>query len=283
MKYPGMENDILHITDFLKRIYDVDISRYDGTYLDKALNARIFETNVNSRADYSDFLEQNSDEARILIDNLNISYSLFFRNSLTYSVLEKIILPGLFFRKKSQRQKEIRIWSAACASGQEPYSLAILLEELKNGNNGDVNYRIFATDLSEFQVSEAERAYYSSDAIANINLARIQNWFKKSGDNYVIKPELKKNIDFSVFDLFSDQLDCPSGSIFGDFDIVVCANLLFYYKKKDQEILIDKVANCLTNGGYLVTGETERNIIIQYGFKEVFPQSSIFRSAQRFA
>ncbi|MEI7664139.1 MAG: CheR family methyltransferase, partial [Bacteroidota bacterium] len=106
---------------------------------------------------------------------------------------------------------------------------------------------------------------------------RIQQWFTKEGDVFKIKPELKECLDFSVFDLFSDRLSSPPASIFGDFDLVFCANLLFYYKPEFRAFILAKMEKCLANGGYLVTGETEREILTRYGYREVFPQSAIFR------
>jgi len=108
-------------------------------------------------------------------------------------------------------------------------------------------------------------------------MKRVKQWFTKHADTYTIKPELKENIDFSVFDLFSEQLSAPPASIFGDFDLVVCANLLFYYKPEYQKVIVLKTGSSLANNGYLVVGETERDILQKHNYHEVFPQSAIFQ------
>lgn len=272
-----MGSDLLQISDLLRHIHNFDISRYDVTFLKKSLSSRMQETRINSLEDYGDLIKKNVNEGKCFIDSLNISFSLFFRNSFTFSVLEHLVLPRLILYNKSNKRKEIRIWSVACAAGQESYSLAILLEEAKNGANEKINYRIFASDHSELQVNEAQKGVYSSEEIGNLSLKRMQKWFTKQGDNYMIRQDLKQNIEYSVFDLFNEQLDSPPDSIFGDFDLVFCANLLFYYKKEYQKILLNKASNCIVNGGYLVTGETEREILLRNNFVEVFPQSAIFR------
>ena len=110
-----------------------------------------------------------------------------------------------------------------------------------------------------------------------MNLMRVKQWFLNDKETYTINPLLKNNIDFSVLDLFNEQLSCPPASIFGDFDIVVCANLLFYYKQEFRKIILDKATNCLANNGYLVVGKTERDILLQHNFHEVYPQSGIFQ------
>jgi len=274
-----MKNEFVHITDLLNSLYNIDISTYDSAFLNKAISARMLDTHCSSVSDYFVLLEQKPVEEKIFLDSLNITYSEFFRNSLTFSVLEHIILPGLAQQKKTTRHKEIRIWCAACSSGQEIYSLAILLEELQSRSSESINYRIFATDHSEKQIDEARNARYSSESIKNLTSHRLNEWFVKQGDFYSVKPELKKNIDFSVFNLFNEQFDCPPVSIFGDFDIVLCANLLFYYKKEDQKNIIRKAGSCMGKAGLLITGETERDILMKNNFLEVYPYSAIFRTA----
>ncbi|MFT3752653.1 MAG: CheR family methyltransferase [Paludibacter sp.] len=93
---------------------------------------------------------------------------------------------------------------------------------------------------------------------------------------------MKKNIDFSVFDLFDTNFSCPPASIFGNFDFVFCANLLFYYSAECRAGIIEKVNNSLADNGLLVTSETEREMLIQAGFKEVYPQSAIFMKNHQF-
>ena len=255
----------------------IDVSKYDVSFLNKSLQKRITETHCNSEEVYCNLLEQNIKEAEYFLDSLHNSYTEFFRNPLTFSVLERIILPSLILKKENTKNKEIRIWSAACASGHEAYSLAILLEEIKDIKVEKINYRIFATDQCEAQVNEAKRGIYSSTALNNLNMKRVREWFTKHGDTYTIKPELKEHIDFSVFDLFSEQLSAPPASIFGDFDLVICANILFYYKHEYRKIILEKAENCLSKGGYLMTGEAEREILISNNYHEVYPQSAIFK------
>ena len=135
------------------------------------------------------------------------------------------------------------------------------MEDLKDIKVEGINYRIFATDQCEAQIEEARNGTYSVAALNNMNLKRVSQWFTKRGDTYSVKQELKKNIDFSVFDLFSEQFSSPPSSIFGDFDLVICANLLFYYRPEFQKVIVAKTGSSLANNGYLVVGETERDIL----------------------
>ena len=250
---------------------------YDEKFLLHSLQRRMLETHCISLDDYFKIVEKNIDAAKNFENSLHINFSEFFRNPISFIVLAKIVLPIIIQKKIDFKQKEIRIWSAACAAGQEPYSLAMLLEDCKNGDIEKFNYRIFATDIHESLLKEAIKGKYSTSSLNNITLKRLEKWFIKHGDSYSIQPELKKNIDFSVFDLFNKQTNSPSASIFGDFDLVVCANLLFYYKPKYRKIILEKITNSLADGAYLLTGEAEREILMNDNYYEIFPQSAIFQ------
>jgi len=255
----------------------IDISKYDEAFLMKTLRRRMKETTFESEAAYYSHVEQSQTESNIFLNSLQISYTEFFRNTLTFSVLEKIIIPSIIQNKLTSGRNEIRVWSAACASGQETYSLAMLLHEFRNGSSGKINFRIFATDQSELQIKEAQKGQYPESALNSLMLKRVNRWFTKHGETYIVNPELKENIEFSVFDLLNDKFSCPPASIFGDFDLIVCANILFYYQPEFQNKIIKKTRNCLSDNGYFITGETERDILNQYGFQEIYPQSAIFK------
>lgn len=272
-----MKDVIEYITGLFAQSPGVDITIYDGDFLSNRIARRFSATNSSSPWEYLCYIRRNVSEASLLLESLNITYTEFFRNPITFAYLERIILPSIVSKKLNSRWKEVRIWSVACASGQESYSLAMLLEEIINSQTEKINYRIFATDHCESQVIEARKGEYTSAALNNLNMKRMNQWFTKEGDTYFINSELKEKIDYSVFDLFSEQLSFPSTSIFGEFDLVMCANLLFYYKSEYRKIILKKTRDSLANDGYLVCGEAERDILNKLIYREVFPQSAIFQ------
>jgi len=207
------------------------------------------------------------------------SYSEFFRNSLTYAVLEHIIIPSIKLKMNQTGRHELRVWSAACSKGQEPYSISMLLSEIAE-NNGGFNFRIFATDNNKNMVSAAKKGKFSFPELNGINLKRLDKWFVKAGTSYSLKPEITDKVSFSVFDLFDDRFGCPSESIFGEFDIVICANILFYFDDANKKKIINKAAGCLSKEGYFITGEVERETVMQNGFYEVYQNSAIFKSTK---
>ena len=254
----------------------VDISRYDETFFRKMLLKRMEQAVCPNFEEYLALVGKDKNEASRLIESFQIGYSEFFRNPLTFSVLEKLVLPKVVHQQKDKGSREVRIWSSACSAGQEPYSLAILMEEIMQIKQEKPNYRIFATDQNPVQINEAQNGKYTAAEMNNITLKQASTWFDLKGQTYWVKKELKTNIDFSVFDLFNEQYSSPPASIYGDFNLVVCANLLFYYKTEERLKILEKVSQCLNKDGFLVTGESERDILMRFGYKEVYAQSGVF-------
>ena len=262
------------ITDKLSKLYGVDVSCFDESFLNRSIEKRMEVINCVSREQYIQLLsDDNRIEAEDLQKSMQICYSEFFRNSLSFATLEKIVIPALVLN--SAKKREIRIWSAACAAGQEVYSLSILFNEFSNVQKR--NFRIFATDYSEKEIDKAIKAVYPASSVEFLPLRYLNRWFTRKGSSYVANDELKMNIDFSTFDLLNKELNCPPTCIYGDFDLIFCANVLFYYKPEYRRLILDKLSNSLSNNGLLICDEAERDILFQSNFEEVYPQSAIFR------
>jgi chemotaxis protein methyltransferase CheR len=272
-----MKMKFSEVKQILKQFHGLDISRYEAAFLEKSIEKRMQTTGCDSPQEYCAWLEHNPVEGEILQNSLHIHTSQFFRNPLTFAVLERLLLPELIQKKKKDKRREIRIWSAGCSAGQEAYSLAILLEEALGNSPAGLTYRIFATDLDEMRLNEARVGFYTAEALGNLSLKRAETWFTRQAEGYRLQPALQKNLDFSIFDLLMEELTCPPASIFGDFDLVVCCNVLIYYQPNHRNLMLDKFAHCLARGGYLITGETERAIALAYHAREVVPQAAIFR------
>jgi chemotaxis protein methyltransferase CheR len=262
---------------FLKEKYALDISMYDSSFLEKGVNIRMETSFCKTIDDYILQLDKLPMELCELLSQLTNSYSEFFRNPLTFAYLEQIVLPLLISQKEKYQEKEIRIWSAACASGQEAYSLAILCDELIETKKTNIGCRIFATDISQEELVKAKKGVFQSASVGKVSLKRIQTYFTQIGETYTILSPLRNHIDFSIFDLLTEDGTCPPASIYGNFDLVFCSNLLFYYKPEYQQRILDKAMNCLAYGGFLITGETEREIVKENNYREVFVNSGIFK------
>jgi len=265
------------ISDAIFKLYQLDISNYDDTFLHTSTTKRMIETNSKSIEEYLKLFETESTEIGLFVEALQVNYSEFFRNTLTFSILESIIIPELV--QKHTDKSEIRIWSAACASGQEVYSVSMILNEYLTEKQTE--FRIFSTDIALNQVEAAKNGKYNISALGNVSLRRLNRWFEKQDGNYGVKNILKEKIEFSTFDLLNKQYNCPPTSIFGGFDLIFCSNVLFYYKPEIRKKIIDKLGKSLSTQGYLITSETERDILCQQIFHEVYPQSGIFKKVNQ--
>lgn len=272
-----MSKETKKCVDFMKLKVGMDISMYDTSFLEKVINSRMAALSCETSEDYLLFLGNQHGESTKLLNQLSNSYSEFFRNPLTFAYLEQIVLPMLIGQKMNVGEKEIRIWSAACASGQEAYSIAILCDELIESTKSDIACRIFATDKSRKDLDNAQRGVYQLSSLNKVSLNRIQKYFTQQGENFTIDPKLKKSIYFSFFDLLAENGSCPPASIYGNFDLAFCSNLLFYYKPEYRQRILDKTLHCLALGGYMITGESEREIVKDNNLHEVFANSGIFQ------
>ena len=256
-----MHKELEDLIAIIKKNLGMDISVYDQTFLIRMLDKRKAEVGIDQTADFSIMLKNNLAENEAFLQSLSIHYTEFFREPLTYAFLEKVVLPGISRAKQGQ---ELRIWSAGCSYGQEPYSLAMLLDNLCYANKKEIGYRIFATDLSEKALIIASSGKYHQDSVQNLKLNQLNRFFIKQENSYTIIPNLRKHIDFSFYDLL-DRATCnPPESIYGDFDIVMCSNLLFYYNQECQKIIINKLLKTLAPGGLLITGEVEKACVENY-------------------
>ncbi|MEI7663140.1 MAG: CheR family methyltransferase, partial [Bacteroidota bacterium] len=151
-----MSENRMQTTGLRLKTYGIDVSKYDDSFLNSSIQKGVDDTLCGSREDYIGLLGSDEREKSRFKAILHNNYSEFFRNTLTFSVIERIILPELTAKKRALKNSVIRIWSAACAGGQEPYSLAMVIEEYKNGQQDRLRYHIFATDQDESQVILAQ-------------------------------------------------------------------------------------------------------------------------------
>lgn len=241
----------------LQKLLPIDLSVFESAFLERCIKKRIKTTGSNNLYDYIEFIENNNIEKEILFNILHNSHSEFFRDSILFSCLENRIIPKLISDFRENRINEIRIWSAGCSEGQEPYSLAILIENIMLQKKIDVKYRIFATDLSEIRLRNAEIAGYNFMSIKNLRFELLKKYFTAKDDLFFLNEIIKDKVYFSRYELLSTETKVPPGSIYGEFDIVLCNNLLMYYNKSVRKKITEKLLCSVKLGGYLIIGEID--------------------------
>lgn len=224
----------------------IDLNIYKRPQMERRINS--FMRNVNA-GDYKSFiniLNNNREVYRNFLEHITINVSEFFRNPNHWEVLEKQVLPELL-----KRHKRLKIWSAGCSTGEEAYSLAILVTE-KNIGLAD---QILASDIDKEALEKAAIGLYSSKAMQSIPPIFRDKYFSKEGNLYQIKDSLKKMIRFKQQDLLKDNFE-------RGFNLILCRNVVIYFTEESKQKLYHKFCNALAPGGIMFIGSTEQ--IFQY-------------------
>ncbi len=268
--------EVQNIVKTAKNLYGIELSQYDDAFLRQTIERRFEVVGVKDLQGYIAYLSNSETEARTLARSLNITYTEFFRNALTFAHLEQWLLPNLINKKPPG--SELRVWSAGCSTGQEAYSIAMMLEnELEKGRKA-FRYRIIATEISESALELANKGEFRAEDVQNIRVRDLNLFFERTGETYRVCERLKEHVSFSRYDLLDSQSAHPQESIFGNFDLVICSNVLFYYKPKCQSFILKKLVNSLVGNGYLITGEVERqNLLKNSILRAIVPPSPIFQ------
>lgn len=262
----------------LRLTHGVDVSWYEESFLAKTLEKRRQVVTDGTPSAYLERLAGDGAEAEELSRSLRVSYSEFFRNPLAFALLEHLVLPVLIEERARNSPGELRIWSAGCATGQEAWSLAILLDELAASREKPVPFRIFATDLGVEDLTRAREGIYGPETVGNIRHRHLREYFLRQGESFAVAPRLRERVEFSRYDLLDASTVCPPSSIYGHFDLILCSNVLLYYRVEVKRFILNKLRRCLVAGGYLLTGEAERQIVGSAGgFRPVALPASVFQ------
>jgi chemotaxis protein methyltransferase CheR len=222
------------------------------SFLESRIRRRMEELGVASAGDYYYLVKHSahrSDELPAFLDSLMICETSFFRNAPQFSLLREQILPELVSRKEKLGSRLIRVWSAGCSTGQEPYSaLMTILESLPDADTWSL--RIYASDLSYTALERARRGVYRSDQLKGVDEALRKKYFEAEEESFAVLKSLKRRVVFRHENLKQD------GGL-RDLDIIFCRNVMIYFDSKEQRRLVKQFARCLIPGGYLFLGHAE--------------------------
>ena len=210
----------------------------------------------------------NQELLRDITEAMTTNESLFFRDMKPFDQLRDLIIPGLLKNRASKRQ--LRIWCAACSSGQEPYSIAMLMKEAASQLTG-WRIEIVATDISVEMLEKAKAGIYTQFEVQRgLPVKLLVKYFVQNGDKWTIDPSVRSMVDFREFNL----LDNPSS--LGEFDIVFCRNVLIYFDQDLKRQVLEKVSNLIPNDGVLYLGGAETVLGVTDRFKPVSGQRGMY-------
>ncbi|MDD2763110.1 MAG: protein-glutamate O-methyltransferase CheR [Opitutaceae bacterium] len=236
------------------------------------LGKRVRATRFASIADYCLFLrsEAPEDEVANLIDAVSTNHTYFFRESSHFDFLRTVALPDLAGRRRQTYWPQLRLWSAACSSGEEPYSLAIVLAEALPALAADWSWRIEATDISRRVLAQAQAAIYDEKAVSRMPPDIIQRYFQRGygpqEGNYRAKRFLQERVFFAQLNLVGDALPFSE-----PFQVIFCRNVMIYFDRPTQEELVHRLARQLVPGGYLFVGHSESLTGVRHPLQSVHP------------
>jgi len=245
-----LDNDphLKKIYEFLHKSTGFDAHQYKMNYIKRRVAVRMRATGALTYPDYLKVLQTHPGEHSLLFLGLTIHVTEFFRDPKLYRVLKENILPDLSARAFG---KKIRVWCAGCSTGEEAYSLALLMEGWREISPG-FSVEIQATDIDAPSVRTAEKGEYSLESLREIPKDLASRGFKADGAKVKVVEEARKRVRFHVQDLLGDW-----GGGWGGFDLISCRNLLIYLAPAQQQKLYARFFRALRPGGYLILGLTE--------------------------
>jgi chemotaxis methyl-accepting protein methylase len=251
----GAQNNDQALNFLLEKVYrrgGYDFRDYKRGTITRRLQRRLFATGTTSYEEYTRFLESHPQEYQSLANDITIKVSGFFRSRYTFQQIARLVLPRLVAHKIKRGERNLSFWSAACARGEEPYSIAMLLADFLGSQLAQFEISIHASDINRQALAGAEAGLYSPKELEGLPPPLIAKHFSRNGDGYIVSSSIKQMVSFSYFDLVS-SVPPP----FTPVDCVLCCNVLIYLQRHLQEKVLRLVYDSLASPGYLVLGEVE--------------------------
>ena len=234
--YEKFKKDILQLAG-------IDLNSYKEKQMRRRINTLITKNNVKTYNDYVALIKKDKEKFDQFINFLTINVSEFYRNPDQWKILEGQVFPELI----KKFGKNLKIWSAACSTGDEPYSLVMALSR----QVPLANIKIIATDIDNQVLDTARMGLYNEKSIASVPDDLKKKYFTKVGSFYQISDEIKKRVEFKKHDLLKDPY--PSGC-----NLIVCRNVVIYFTEEAKDVIYQKFHKALQPGGVLFIGSTEQ-------------------------
>jgi len=269
----GEQSQLSKVISILSETKNVDFSCYKENTIIRRLEKRISINRFEKIEDYIKFLLNNSKEINILFNELLIGVTRFFRDEAAFNSLKSQVISKII--ESAPSNKEIRVWVAACSTGEEAYSLAILFKECMAEYNANREVKIFATDLDKNSLEFASTGFYPDNIVADVSAERIAKYFSKKEGGYQINENIRSMIVFARQNIINDP---P----FSKLDLVSCRNFLIYVNPDTQQKIFSLFSMALNDNGHLFLGSSESLGNMSEGFKTIDTKSKIFQKQSNY-
>ncbi len=244
------QRDFLKLTSFVKKNYGIDLTKKEQLITSR-LQSTVSEARFGGFERYVDYITSSAspEDIDLMLNKLTTNYTYFYREENHFEFFKKVILP---FLEQTKKDKSISIWSAGCSSGEEPYTISMLLKDYF-GKKSAWDTRVLATDISQNVLSKAQSAAYEDEALKNMPGNWKKDYFTKDHGTglYRVSKEIKDNVIFKTFNLM-DSIKFKQ-----KFDVIFCRNVMIYFDQGTKDQLVDRFYNYTNTGGYLLIGHSE--------------------------
>jgi chemotaxis protein methyltransferase CheR len=258
--------DFLAMRDFIYARTGIYFSESKQYFLENRLARRLAEVNIKTYKGYLDMLQgpTGREELKQLFIEITTNETSFWRNPPQIEAFQRIVLPEAIALAKAKGSNKLRIWSAACSSGEEPYTIAMICAEAKDTLLKGMQVEIVATDISEKVLAQAREGIYGSYTLRNLTPAQLNQHFKVlSQDSYEVLPELKQLVTLKNFNL----VDYAGYKTLGTFEVIFCRNVLIYFDETVKIKVLRGFHEQLQTKGFLLVGHSESIHSFNIGFE----------------
>lgn len=267
------ENIVRDILSLIKEITTHDFSHYKRPTINRRLAKRMAEKGIKSLQEYHARLSEDSDEVKKLSKDFLIGVTKFFRDEEAFDRVRELVLPHVFSNKKDD--ESVKIWVVACSTGEEAYSLAILVQEyLEKSDKPDTNVKIFATDIDQSALEIATKGIYQNVIEKDVSRERLEKYFVHEGNAYRVSPNLRRMVVFAQHDVLKDP---P----FSKLDFISCRNMLIYMSSVLQNNVHKTFHFALNTGGFLMLGPSENPGILKDAVTELDKKWRIYKCVEK--
>lgn len=245
-------SDYVQFIEGIKRKTGIDLALYKEAQMKRRLTSLYEKRGYNNFVEFLHALEKDRDLMNEFLDRMTINVSEFYRNGKRWEVLQNKIFPMLL-----QTNRRLKIWSAACSTGEEPYSLACVLSHHVPLSQ----IQVLATDLDENVIQKAKLGLYPERSLAEVPSDIKDKYFTKEGPYFKVNDEIKRTVTFKKHNLLKDHYD-------SNFDLIVCRNVMIYFTEEAKDQIYENFSKALRPGGVLFVGSTEQIFNpSRYGFE----------------
>lgn len=262
----------LDIRNLLFERSALDISNYKDKCIKRRIAVRVRANGCKTAEEYVDLLKRKTSELESLLKTLTINVTQFFRNPPAFDKIREDVFPLIFKNKVGEEGSTLKIWSVGCSSGEEPYTLAMMLNEYFNKELKRFSVSIVATDFDAEVIAKAREGIYPEKSLDEVPDHLKEKYFTPSeGGNFSITPQIKSMVTFRRRNILQDEL-------YEKQDLIICRNMLIYFSREQQGTILDKLTKSLAMDGFLILGKAETLVSnSRNNFKTVSSRERIYQ------